>query len=127
MLVTIRFAEESKLLNLACKCGVILEHIRKCGGLEPSLALDLSDKDGNVRLLRQNLTCEANTFLTSGETYFLVSAEEEPKQYTYTLLAKLRPEEPVFEIKPTKIDRKETKRPPKAPPKPPPKAKKGGK
>jgi hypothetical protein len=125
MLVTIRYADQSKLINLSCKCGVILEHIRKCGNLDANLALDLSDKDGNVRLLRQNLTAYANSFLTSGETYFLVSAQEESKQYVYTLLVTLKPDEPVFEIKPTKVDKKENKRPAKPQAKPPPKPKKG--
>jgi hypothetical protein len=125
MLVTIRYAAESKLINLNCKCGVILEHIRKCGNFDAALALDLSDKDGNVRLLRQNLAAYANSFLTSGETYYLVSAQEEAKQYVYTLLVTLKPEEPVFELKPTKVDKKETKRPAKPPPKPPAKGKKG--
>jgi hypothetical protein len=65
--------------------------------------------------------------LTPTETYFLVSAQEEAKQYVYTLLVTLKPDEPVFEIKPTKVDKKETKRPAKPPAKPAPKSKKSGK
>jgi hypothetical protein len=127
MMVTIRYADQSKLINLNCKSGVILEHIRKCGNFDPALIIDLSDKDGNVRLMRQNLAVYANSFLTSGETYYLVSAQEEAKQYVYALLATLKPEEPPFEIKPTRIDKKEPKRAAKPPPKPPSKPKKGGK
>jgi hypothetical protein len=127
MLVTIRYGDQTKAINLNCKSGVILEYIRKCGNYDSGLALDLSDKDGNVRLLRQNCPVYANSYLTPGETYFLVSAQEEAKQYVYTLLVNLKPEEPPFEVKPTKIDKKETKRPAKPPPKPPAKPKKGGK
>jgi hypothetical protein len=127
MMVTIRYADQSKILNLNCKSGVILEHIRKCGNFDSGLVLDLSDKDGNVRLMRQNLAVYANSFLSAGETYYLVSAQEETKQYVYALLATLKPEEPPFEIKPTKIDKKEPKRAAKPAAKPAPKPKKGGK
>ena len=110
MIVNIRFLDQSKPINTNCKCGVILEHIRSCGGLDPSLVLDLCDKDGNVKLLRTNLTNYATSYLQSGETYYLVSAQEETKQYVYTLQATLKSDEPQFEIKPTKLDKKEAKR-----------------
>jgi hypothetical protein len=102
MLAKIRYGDHTRTVNLNCKCGVILEHIRKCGNYESGLVLDLSDKDGNVRLLRQNNSLYANSFLTAGETYFLVSAHEDPKQSVYALLVKLTQEETAFDLKPTK-------------------------
>lgn len=123
MQVNIRYADVNKPINMNCKSGVILEHIRKCAGLDGSLLLDLSDKDGNVRTLRANPTTYATSFLSANETYYLVSATEENKQFIYTLQATLTPDEPPFEIKPTKADKPNTtKRPP---PKAPPRSRKG--
>lgn len=123
MQVNIRFNDQNKPININCKCGVILEHIRKCGNIEQGLLLDLCDKDGNVKLLRPNLTAYATSYLSGGETYFLVNCIEDPKQYTYKLLATLTPEEGTIDVKPTKPDKKDTAK--KAPPKPASRAKKG--
>jgi hypothetical protein len=106
-----------------CKCGVIIEHIRRLGNYETSLILDVCDKDGNVKLLRQNPTTYATSYLSSGETYYLVSGIEEAKQFVYQVQAALTAEEPQIEVKPTKADKPVI--PKRAPPKPPPKAKKG--
>ncbi|EAY12387.1 hypothetical protein TVAG_246210 [Trichomonas vaginalis G3] len=125
MQINIRFNDQNKPININCKCGVILEHIRKCANLDSSLLLDLSDKDGNVKLLRPNLTTYATQFLSAGETYYLVSATEDPKQYTYKLLATLTPEEGTIDVKPTKPDKKDVAK--KPPPKPASRAKKPGK
>lgn len=122
MIVTVRFGDQSKPINTNCKNGVILEHIRACAGVDSSIIVDLCDKDGNVKLLRSNPTAYATSYLQSGETYFFVSAQEETKQYTYTLLVNLKPDEPQFDIKPTKLDKKDSKKPP---PKQSLKAKKG--
>ena len=122
MQINIRFNEINKPININCKCGVIIEHIRKCANLDLNLLLDFCDKDGNVKLLRSNLTSYATSFLTAGETYFLVSGQEDGKQYTYKLLVNLLPEEGNIEVKPTKIDKRETVK--KPPPKPASRAKK---
>lgn len=112
MIVTIRFGDQSKPINTNCKNGVILEHIRSCAGVDNSVIVDLCDKDGNVKLLRSNPTAYATSYLQSGETYFFVSAQEEAKQYVYSLLVNLKPDENAFDIKPTKLDKKESKKPP---------------
>ena len=122
MIVHIRYADQTKPINTNCKNGVILEHIRTCAGIDNSVVIDFCDKDGNVKLLRSNPTAYATSYFQSGETYFLVSAQEELKQYTYKLLVTLKPEENQFDIKPTKLDKKDAKKPP---PKPSSRAKKG--
>ena len=123
MQVNIRYAEVNKPINMNCKCGVILEHIRKLGNYDPALVLDVCDKDGNVKLLRQNPTGYATSCLSAGETYYLVSATEDGKQFVYQTLATLTAEEPQFEVKPTKADKPApTKR---AAPRPAAKARKG--
>lgn len=116
MQVNIRYGDTNKPININCKCGVIIEYIRKCANLDSSLILDLCDKDGNVKLLRQNLTTYATSYLSAGETYYLVSATEDTKQFVYQLMANLTSTEPTFDIKPTKVDKKETAK--RAPPKP---------
>lgn len=122
MQVNIRYGDITKPLNMNCKAGVILEHIRKCAGIDPNVLLDLTDKDGNVKLLRQNPTTYATTLLSANDTYFLVSAVEEDKQFIYTLLVNLNPGEPSINVKPTQADKPP---PPKRPqPKIPPKGKK---
>jgi hypothetical protein len=123
MQVNIRFQETSKPINMNCKCGVIIEHIRGLGSYDAALILDLSDKDGNVRMLRQNPTLYATQYLTAGETYYLVSGTEDGKQFVYQILATLSPDEGTIDVKPTKVDKPVA--PKKAPPKPPPKPKKG--
>ena len=125
MQINIRFNDQNKPININCKCGVILEHIRKCANLDSTLLLDLCDKDGNVKLLRPNLTSYATSYLSAGETYFLVSATEDTKQYTYKLLVTLGPDEPPIEVKPTKPEKKDSSK--KSAPKPASRAKKGGK
>jgi len=116
MQINIRYADVNKPININCKCGVIIEHIRKCANLDPSLILDFCDKDGNVKLLRSNLTAYATSFLSAGEVFYLVGAQEDGKQYVYKLLATLTPEEGVIEVKPTKADKKDaTKKPPPKP------------
>jgi hypothetical protein len=50
-------------MNLNCKCGVILKHIRKFTNLDVRPVLDLSDEDGNVALFPQSLAAYANSFL----------------------------------------------------------------
>lgn len=119
MQINVRYGNVTKPLNMNCKAGVILEHIRKCAGIDPNVLLDLSDKDGNVKLLRQNPTTYATTLLSANDTYFLVSAVEEQKQFIYTLLVELAPEEPAIVVKPTVADKPPPpKRPqPKIPPK----------
>lgn len=119
MQINIRYADTTKPLNMNCKCGVILEHLRKCASIDPSVLLDLTDKDGNVKLLRQNPTTYATNVLSANETYYLVSAVEDQKQFIYTVLANLTPEEQQIDVKPTKADKPPPpKRPPaKVPPK----------
>jgi hypothetical protein len=123
MTVTIRYAEVPKLINMNCKCGVILEHIRRLGNYEAAVILDVCDKDGNVKLLRQNPTISATSYLSAGATYWLVSATEDAKMFNYQLLATLTPEEPQIEPKPTKADKPPP--PKRTSPKPPAKPKKG--
>ena len=94
MQINIRYGDVTKPLNMNCKAGVILEHLRKCAGIESNVILDLSDKDGNVKLLRQNPTSYATTLLSANDTYYLVSAVEDQKQFIYTVLANLTPQEP---------------------------------
>ena len=119
MQINIRYGDITKPLNMNCKCGVILEHIRKCADIDPNVLLDLTDKDGNVKLLRQNPTAYATTILSANQTYYLVSAIEEQQQFIYTLLVTLAPGEPQIDVKPTKADKPPPpKRPaPKIPPK----------
>lgn len=105
MEVKIRFNDTCKHINLNCKNGVILEHVRALAELDPNVILDLCDKDGNVKLLRQNPTAYATTGLAPNETYYLVSAVEENKFFQYTLIANLNKDEVPFEIKPTKADK----------------------
>lgn len=112
MLAYFRYGDVTKILNTNCKCGVVIEHLRKAGNYDQSLVLDISDKDGNVKLLRNNVTAYANTMLAVGETYYLISAQEDGKQYTYTLLANMKPEENPIEVKPTKMDKVIPKKPP---------------
>ena len=123
MQVNVRYADVTKPINMNCKCGVIIEHIRRLGGYDATLILDVCDKDGNVKLLRQNPTTYATSCLQSGETYFLVSGTEDGKQFSYQVLANLTSEEPQIEVKPTKVDKPAPNR--RAPPKPPAKGKKG--
>jgi hypothetical protein len=123
MQVNVRYADVSKPINMNCKCAVILEHIRRLGNYDAALVLDVCDKDGNVKLLRQNPVMYATTYLSAGETYYLVSATEEGKQFTYQVLATLSQEEPQIDVKPTKVDKPPV--PKRAAPKPTAKAKKG--
>ena len=125
MQVNIRYADVNKPINMNCKCGVILEHIRKLGNYDAALVLDVCDKDGNVKLLRQNPTTYATSYLSAGETYYLVSATEDPagKQFVYQNLATLTGEEPQFEVKPTKADKPAPAK--RAAPRPAAKARKG--
>jgi hypothetical protein len=55
------------------------------------------------------------------------SARKRKSNSMFTHYCRFETREPVFEIKPTKVDRKENKRPTKPTAKPPPKPKKGGK
>lgn len=116
MLITVRYGDVSKPINSNCKCGVILEHLRKVANIGPTVVLDLCDKDGVVKGLRPNPITYANTMLASGEKYFLVSAVDDGKQYNYQILANLTAEEGKIEVKPTKVDKKETikKNPPRS-------------
>jgi hypothetical protein len=123
MQVSIRYADVNKPINMNCKCGVIIEHIRRLGNYDATLILDICDKDGNVKLLRQNPTSYATSYLTANETYYLVSGVEDSKQFTYSVLATLTAEEPQIEVKPTKADKPVVVK--RAPPKPPAKPKKG--
>lgn len=123
MQVNIRYADANKPINMNCKCGVIIEHIRRLGNYDAALILDICDKDGNVKLLRQNPTAYATSYLSAGETYYLVSATEEAKQFVYSVLATLTSEEPQIEVKPTKADKPTGSK--RAPPKPPAKGRKG--
>ena len=107
MLITVRYGDVSKPINTNCKCGVILEHLRRAANLGATVVLDLCDKDGNVKGLRPNPITYANTMLTSGEKYFLCSATDDGKQYNYQVLANLTAEEGKIEVKPTKLDKKE--------------------
>lgn len=123
MQINIRFAEVNRPVNMNCKCGVIIESIRRLGSYDATLVLDVCDKDGNVKLLRQNLTSYATSYLSAGETYFLVSATADGARFTYQNLAKLGPDEPVFEVKPTKADKPAP--PKRAPAKPAARGRKG--
>jgi hypothetical protein len=105
MQVTIRYSDVSKPINMNCKCAVIMEHIRKLGNYESGLLLDLCDRDGNVKLLRQNPVAYTTTCLTAGDTYYLVSAIAKGKQYTYQVLATMLQNEQEIEVKPTKAEK----------------------
>jgi hypothetical protein len=122
MQVNIRYSDVNKPINMNCKCAVILEYIRKLGNYDPGLLLDACDKDGNVRLLRQNPLAYATTCFTVGETYYLVSAAEEGKQFVYQMLTIRGEDEPEIEVKPTKIEKQPVTKRGSA--KPTPKAKK---
>jgi hypothetical protein len=123
MQVNVRYADVTKPINMNCKCAVILEHIKRLGNYDAALVLDICDKDGNVKLLRQNPVMYATTYLSANETYYLVSATEDGKQFTYQVLAALTPDEPQIDVKPTKADKPPP--PKRAPPKPAAKPKKG--
>jgi hypothetical protein len=123
MQVNIRYADVNKPINMNCKCAVILEHMRRLGNYDTALILDLCDKDGTVKLLRQNPTSYATSYLVAGETYYLVSATEEPKQFVYQILATFLPDEPQIDVKPTKADK--PSQPRRAPQKATAKPKKG--
>jgi hypothetical protein len=123
MQVNIRYGDVNKPINMNCKCAVILEHMRRLGGYDATLILDICDKDGNVKLLRQNPTTYATSYLVAGETYYLVGATEEPKQFVYEVLATLTSDEPQIDVKPTKADK--PSQPRRAPQKAAAKPKKG--
>ena len=105
MQINVRYGDETKPLNMNCKSGVIIAHLRRCAGIENDVVLDLCDKEGNVKLLRQDPTVYANTLLSANETYFLVSAADNKEENVcnYTNLANMKEEEPPLEIKPTEI------------------------
>lgn len=110
MQADIRFNQTSKPVNLDCRCGVILEYIRKLAEIDRSYRLDVCDKDGNVRRLNESLTSYASNLLESGETYFLVNViddSKDPNIASYALLVELGRDEPKIEPKAVKPEKRE--------------------
>lgn len=108
MIAFVRIGLTSVPINLNCRNGVLIEHLRSRGGLTSLQVLDLSDKEGNVKNLRSNPLVYASSTLQQNEVYFIVSALEDGKQTTFSLLAEFTEDETPFEVKSTKIDKGNT-------------------
>ncbi|XP_067930502.1 uncharacterized protein CXorf65 homolog [Watersipora subatra] len=84
MYVVVKFgAQEEAVFNSDCKIVSLLDEIRCKCGVEPWAEIELSDKHGNPKDLREHLHQYASEFLKGKEVYILLQVEAEGKGIRY--------------------------------------------
>ncbi|XP_064646819.1 uncharacterized protein LOC135499792 [Lineus longissimus] len=89
MFITVKFGERKEIIfNPNCRSIALLRQIRqKCNYTNEVIGIDLSDEEGNVKMLSDMPMRQASEVLKERETLVLVSVEKlEDGDYKYTPL-----------------------------------------
>ncbi|XP_070572233.1 uncharacterized protein CXorf65 homolog [Ptychodera flava] len=80
---------QQKIFNPLCSNLVLLECIRRNCKCDKGVMLDLTDAEGNVKHLNENLQSYATNYLQGRTTYWLIKVEkgtgDNPNKYTLLL------------------------------------------
>ncbi|XP_077996078.1 uncharacterized protein LOC144449420 [Glandiceps talaboti] len=88
--ITVKYGDnQQRIFNPLCSNLILLECIRRNCKCEKGITLDLSDAEGNVKYLSENLHAYANNYLEGRGTYWLIRVDkgvgDNPNKYTLLL------------------------------------------